>query len=1677
MTSNTLMSNDDDVSTADVGVRLHAANLFRYLAELIQLRSPLIRDVSQYENVLRIADIPREPECSTAAWSWGKSTSDDDEWLQIRRPAKPLPTKPPIMCARWVDANALGNPKEPPRLLEQIPALIDVDKVDWEANESPNLCLEDFPEVRAAWARYLATDWSKWREAYKRWECVQHVYRQLFSIFQEQDKRGEQIEVVLGLGTLLWMVDNHRVCRPLIVARVRVDMDRISGELTVSPSADGGISLEQDMLSPEHQPSPEVQQRVSQAVTGLDTIWDRDAVINQLQDWVLDLSPDVEISDGLTLPVSAQSTPQIFFAPVLILRRRGGRTLVNALKQTVLQIDSGGRLSRGLREVCGSFDKPDNSGIGIRVALPPETLLFPLPTNDQQREIVYRLAGKPGVLVQGPPGTGKSHTIVNLVSHFLAQGLRVLVTSQTPRALQVLREKIPDEIRPLSVSLLGDDTTSLDSLRKSVQEIQRQCNSWNPVAMAHDIAVLENQRRECETAIRQLQRRQRELREIETTVHRVSDTDYEGTASEIVQRLCAEFDSFDWLEDENPEGHRLLEPVEPLRRAVQFWREHAAEAEQLLPLAFPLITQLPAPDHVRVAIGNEQRFRDKFASIEHHSGSQRIVVLGSMTDEQRSELGRIYYQAIQARSRMQHAVFSWSSRAIGDAISGRDGAWIELVGRADDSLKLIEIAQQHVETDVEPRIPAGISSEQWLADVTDLLAHLIAGGGFGFGPFRAAVVKRCRYLWTQVRFQGRLCRDKATLSSLLKVLHAFRSYRATNQLLSVQANCENLAVESLTLSRLQLVEWSAAMRACLEFGRLRREAINRVGGDAHRLLSNETAEWPEQLALALAYDAARLELKNAARLRQELLASIPTVGPLERRHPAYATLLTAAQSGDANLYESSLDALRKDIDLQAQLRQQDRTLAALALVAPRLVQRIRNTETHDELLDTHMAHLAGAWNWRRGLAWYQRFNAEHAEADLSKATTDHERQYLQIVKRLASLKAWQACMTRLQENREQQMALTAWELAVRKIGKGTGKYVETYRRTAREKLHECRASIPGWIMPLHRVVEQIDMQPEAFDIVIVDEASQTGPEGLLLSYLAKQCIIVGDDKQISPEAIGINQSEVQKLQQKCLPEFPHSELLDPASSLFDQASLRFGVPVTLTEHFRCMPEIIRFSNDLCYSGTPLIPLRQYPPNRLVPIQVRYVTDGYREGRNSNVINRPEACVIVHTIEQCLKDTRYDGKTMGVIALQGQAQAKLIEGMLLETLGQKPFVERRLVCGDAYSFQGDERDVIFLSLVAAVEGPGRFGPLTKFPDQRRFNVAASRARDQMWLFHSVRPEECNSGCMRRKLIDFCYNPAPVIGECDLTRCESEFERDVASILIEQRYRVLPQYELAGKRIDLVVEGLRSRLAIECDGDRWHGPDRYDSDMSRQRMLERCGMRFQRVRGSSFYANRDASLEPVFAALRELGIEPTPVDRIPPTDSDWFVAVSSHELKQNLVTTIEAEDDRDVAVRSAQRHLFELTDEDDETQEFDERLEALSADKRKNLETDEDISELNETSESSDEPDEPDEEVPFRDETVAMHKSAGMESAASQLAVVAAVKSTESYTRMQLAAAVIVTLTQAGTPKKAVELVSLLKKDYQFRGLVRKDVNSVLYGELLKRGLATVDSSHRWRLLPQ
>lgn len=430
-------------------------------------------------------------------------------------------------------------------------------------------------------------------------------------------------------------------------------------------------------------------------------------------------------------------------------------------------------------------------------------------------------------------------------------------------------------------------------------------------------------------------------------------------------------------------------------------------------------------------------------------------------------------------------------------------------------------------------------------------------------------------------------------------------------------------------------------------------------------------------------------------------------------------------------------------------------------------------------------------------------------------------------------------------------------------------------------------------MPIYRVAETIKPGPNIFDVAIIDEASQSGPEALFLQYIAQRIVVVGDDQQISPESVGLDRSSVDALRHRYIRDLPHWDAMGVDNSFFDQAQIRFAGRIRLREHFRCMPEIIQFSNNLCYQAEPLVPLRQYGSQRLPPILTRYVQEGYAKGSGERIVNRPEADAIVDQIVKCLADPFYEGKTFGVICLQGNAQANLIRDLLIDRIGAQKMQARNLVCGNAYAFQGDERDVIFLSMVAATNDGRQIGVLSKESDKRRFNVAASRARDQMWLYHSVESDDLSSLCLRRQLLEYCLNPnvgSTAIDGIDVAKLrqqavetrrpdsraplpfDSWFEVDVFLQIVGRGFRVIPQYEVAGKRIDLLIEGMQGRLAVECDGDQWHGLEEWDRDVDRQRMLERCGLEFWRVRGSAYYSDPATALEPLWHVLEKRRIFP-------------------------------------------------------------------------------------------------------------------------------------------------------------------------------------------------------------
>ena len=188
--------------------------------------------------------------------------------------------------------------------------------------------------------------------------------------------------------------------------------------------------------------------------------------------------------------------------------------------------------------------------------------------------------------------------------------------------------------------------------------------------------------------------------------------------------------------------------------------------------------------------------------------------------------------------------------------------------------------------------------------------------------------------------------------------------------------------------------------------------------------------------------------------------------------------------------------------------------------------------------------------------WIEDYIRQEDVPALAKRAKQIEDEINSIIAKLASLHAWSFCFSRLKEDHRRHME--AWQQSMRQLGKGTGKHAPRYRREAQGHLNECREAVPAWVMPLHRVWDTVYPAPGMFDVIIVDEASQCGVEALPLFYLGKKILIVGDDKQISPDAVGLPRDSVHRLMEEFLYDFRFKSSFDIDSSLFDHGKLRYG---------------------------------------------------------------------------------------------------------------------------------------------------------------------------------------------------------------------------------------------------------------------------------------------------------------------------------------------------------------------------------------------------------------------------------------------------------------------------------------------------------------------------------------
>jgi very-short-patch-repair endonuclease len=447
------------------------------------------------------------------------------------------------------------------------------------------------------------------------------------------------------------------------------------------------------------------------------------------------------------------------------------------------------------------------------------------------------------------------------------------------------------------------------------------------------------------------------------------------------------------------------------------------------------------------------------------------------------------------------------------------------------------------------------------------------------------------------------------------------------------------------------------------------------------------------------------------------------------------------------------------------------------------------------------------------------------------------------------------------------------------------------RRTLQQSGAAIRAIKPCFMMSPLTVAQLLDGGNPSFDVVIFDEASQLPSEDAVGAIVrGRRLVVVGDPKQLPPT----NFFSVMSGQADAELAEDGTPMVEDSESVLEEF-MGAGVPRTrLRWHYRSTHEsLITFSNVSFYEAD----LHTFPSvetaSHAAGLAFEHVADGVYEGKGLNIV---EARRVVDAVIRHARE--YPEISLGVgtfnlrqqLAIQDELELRRRQDPSLEPFfgrdRPEPFFVKNLE-----NIQGDERDVIFLSVTYAKNRDGKlrynFGPINGENGWRRLNVLTTRARRRMVVFSSMKGDDINPATatsrgpalLREFLLFAERGQLQSVTATVAADAESLFEQQVMEELMRRGVRVQPQVGAAGYRIDMAVvdEDAPGRFVcgIECDGVSYHASETArDRDRLRQQVLEARGWHIHRVWSTDWFKDREGQIERLMRlieASREQGRE--------------------------------------------------------------------------------------------------------------------------------------------------------------------------------------------------------------
>ena len=639
-------------------------------------------------------------------------------------------------------------------------------------------------------------------------------------------------------------------------------------------------------------------------------------------------------------------------------------------------------------------------------------------------------------------------------------------------------------------SLLGNDRDSLKGLENSVHGIISRYQRWNPKHNRADITRLSEAVIDSKKKIAAIDTRLRQLREKDTFEYSICYGRYSGTALKISQDVSNLKRPYGWLPDQVKSDSTSPINLADLKRLLNDYRTLTSDRAAELQKKVIATHELPSVEDFAAMVEAEKKAQAGCIPFEQASSEPNFRALCDALPDTRRRAAQ-YLKTFRSRlATIESRNIGWLHEASRAFLDGQHKAIRQLHETTEIALNGLG-ERAHRTHSIEIRMPAGIDRRKLRADATDLKSHLSAGGSFGWGPFRKSVVKQSLCIVTDVTIGGRLCKTAELLDILIFRLD---TESAIDALWETWKGKISRSPGSLPIQVAYLAEHHDVLAELLSLDSIITESKTTIS----QLPITQEVKWsdPHSIDRSIFLLDASLALddyKLCADTIDGYGRTIRTASSYPNAHPLLRAASAAIEHRDIREWAAIIQQL-EEIELsRVEYTWRIKTENELSATAPLLARRLQET-AQDSDWDARVDGFEEAWYWARAVAWLTEYESEHNLDALTAERGSLERALSNDTAALAASKSWAHCFNRMTD--EHRTYLEAWKKEIQNIGKGTGKYAETHRRTAQKYMNKCREAIPAWVMPFYRVAETVAPKKHCFDVAIVDEASQSGPEAL-----------------------------------------------------------------------------------------------------------------------------------------------------------------------------------------------------------------------------------------------------------------------------------------------------------------------------------------------------------------------------------------------------------------------------------------------------------------------------------------------------------------------------------------------------------------------------------------------------